>query len=413
VRISFLVEFSEWTSNGVAQGRSFERSHSRAGSRRALFVAACGVCILLRGAVAQEKEMATYSDRAAAAHAGEVAIISGKVVAVAKSRSGTTYLNFGDRFPAHTFSGVVLPRDEAKVGDVRQFEGKVISITGKITLAQDKKPQIVIRSADQIALGPGETPAKSAPPPAPEPAPSPPEQPAKAALQPSPAVRKIVLGAAWRSPTQTGELTRKDLARIFFGHGSANDETEGDASLRVYNDIPYLTPVGEAKRRLRLDGLTSSKTKVVCPGMPLDSFWFYAFDGVFPGGFDRLCLITDSADQVVSVQLVEDLSRERSLDFTDLSGYHTYNFVSYRVKGTGNLVIKHEVSNETPELFVVESTLIDPTDNENPTAKKGASKRSTKTPGRVPRTGKVLERSRWFVPKPVVNLILRCVENRG
>jgi hypothetical protein len=116
--------------------------------------------------------------------------------------------------------------------------------------------------------------------------------------------RRIVLGSAWSSPTQSGELTRKDLATIFSGRGKASESTEGDSSLLVYPDIPFLTPVPEAKKRLRLEGVNSSKTKIVCPGMPLDSFWSHAFDGVFVGGFDRLCLITDGADQVISVLLM-------------------------------------------------------------------------------------------------------------
>jgi hypothetical protein len=159
--------------------------------------------------------------------------------------------------------------------------------------------------------------------------------------------------------------------------------------------------------------VTSSKSKVACPGIPFDSFWVHVFAGVFVGGFDRLCLITDAADQVVSVQLVEDTSRQRTTEINDLSGYHTYNFVSYRVKGSGNLVIKHEVSGAAPGVVLVESALIDPNDDENlPPIKPAAPRTSGKNSSRPRRTGKVLERSRWFVPTAVVNLILRCAENR-
>src|SRR5436190_21369531 len=61
--------------------------------------------------MAQEKQLPKYPDAAAAEHAGEEAIVTGRVVAVAKSRGGTTYMNFGEVFPRQTFSGVVRVRD--------------------------------------------------------------------------------------------------------------------------------------------------------------------------------------------------------------------------------------------------------------------------------------------------------------
>jgi hypothetical protein len=384
-------------------------------ARRHVSLAGILFAMAALGATAQEKQLPKYSDAASAEHAGEEAIVTGRVVAVAKSKGGTTYLNFGDRFPRQTFSGVVLVRDEEKVGDVKKYENKTVSITGKIELSREKKPQIVIKSAAQISLEADPThadpataikPSSSAAPPAS--GNKSPAVPAKA----SASTRKIVLGSGWNSPAQSGELTRKDLATVFSGCGKASEATDGDPSIVVYPDISFLTSLPEVKKKLKLDGVTSSKSKVVCPGIPFDSFWMHVFAGVFVGGFDRLCLITDAADQVISVQLVEDTSRQRMVDVTDLAGYHTYNFVSYRVKGSGNLVIKHEVAGGGRGVVIVESALIDPNDDENLPPIKSAPKASAKTATRARRTGKVLERSRWFVPTAVVNLILRCAENR-
>ena len=63
-------------------------------------------------------------------------------------------------------------------------------------------------------------------------------------------------------------------------------------------------------------------------------------------------------------------------------------------------------------VVVVDSLLIDPTaaDPNAPRARTKPAK--TSTAARQPRTGKVLERSRWYVPKPLVNLILRASGNR-
>ncbi|MEQ1854545.1 MAG: hypothetical protein ABMA01_23495, partial [Chthoniobacteraceae bacterium] len=101
---------------------------------------------------------ASYPDSEAGKHAGEEATITGKVVAVSKSGKGTIYLNLGDRFPKQVFSGVILARDQEKVGDVHAYEGKTVAITGRIEL-WDQKPQIVIRTPDQIQLSePGAVP---------------------------------------------------------------------------------------------------------------------------------------------------------------------------------------------------------------------------------------------------------------
>ncbi len=368
---------------------------------------------------AQQKPTATYADGEAAAHAGEEATVTGKVVAVSKSAKGTLYLNFGDRFPRQTFSGVVLARDQEKVGDLKSYEGKSVALTGRIELSPDQKPQILISTPEQIKLAePGalavapsaSTPAAPMPAPiAAAPAIPVPVAPAVPAPKPAVAAKKIALAPNWNSPAQGGEMTRKDLAHLFGGHASASESSENDSPIVVYPEIPFLTPLGVAKKILKLEGASASTSKVTCPGLPLGSFSAQAYSGVFPGGFNRLFLITDNADQVVSVLLADENSRQRATDVTDALGYHTYNFITNRVKGSNDLIIKHEITAGAPAgVVVVDSALIDP----ETAPKTSASTRSTKSTARIPRTGKVLDRSRWYVPVPVVNLILRCVGNR-
>ncbi len=378
-----------------------------------------------------------YTETEAAKHVGEEATVTGKVVAVSKSGKGTTYLNFGDRFPRHVFSGVVLARDEAAAGDMKQYEGKTVAVTGRIDLSQDEKPQIMISKPEQIKLAEDAPPPPAAPAPMPAPAPPAatpvPQAPSapppvvnvappmpKAALPATPTVpevvKKIALAPNWNSPVQGGELTRKDLATIFGTQGSASTSTEGNPMIEVYPEVPFLLPLAQAKKRLNLESITPSKTKVACPGLPVGSFSAYGFAGIFPGGFNHLYLVTDNADQVVSVLTVDENSRQRTPELTDTGGFHTYNFINLRVKGTNDLIIKHVVATEAPAgVVIVDSMLVDPHDAENPPPKTGSKTGTSgsKTSGaRGPRTGKVMERSRWYVPQPVVNLILRCVSGR-
>ena len=207
-------------------------------------------------------------------------------------------------------------------------------------------------------------------------------------------------------------MVRKDLARLFGGAGTASEITTADTSVEVYPGVPFLTPLASARKTLNLDDVPSSKTQVSTPGFPQDSFSAHVFSGVFPGGFTRLSLITDSDDQVVSVLLVDSSSRSRVPNEPDTAGYHTFNFVTGGAKATGNLMIKHQIApgRAVAGVVVVDTLLIDPNDPEDQpprrTSKGGSSRTSTYS---RQKTGKVLERSRWFVPAPVVNLILRCV----
>jgi hypothetical protein len=84
---------------------------------------------------ASGQQAAVYSDTEAANHIGEEATVTGKVFGVSTSKTGTTYVNLGGSFPQHTFAGVIFVSKQSDVGDVKQYEGKDVSLTGRITLS--------------------------------------------------------------------------------------------------------------------------------------------------------------------------------------------------------------------------------------------------------------------------------------
>ena len=361
------------------------------------------------GAFAQQKP--AYTDAEAGKHVGEDATVTGKVINVSVIGSGTTFLNFGDRFPKNTFGGVIFAGKKDAVGDVKRYEGKEVAITGRIELDKSGKPQIVINTAEQIKLAGAANPAAPAPAPAtPMPAaasaPVPPAAPAPASAK---RASRIGLAAGWNANRPGGEKTRMDLAKLFGGSGSASETTEVDTSIEVYPGVPFLTPLASAKKTLHLEAARSSTAKISTPGLPRESLNATVFSGIFPGGFERLYLITDSADQVVSALLVDSGSRTRVPNETDSSGYTTYNFITGTAKASNNLVVKHEIApaSAAGKVVVVETMLFDPTDPEP--KQPGASTKGSYSKPAKPKTAKVLERSRWYVPAPVVNLILRCV----
>jgi hypothetical protein len=210
-------------------------------------------------------------------------------------------------------------------------------------------------------------------------------------------------------------MTRKDLAALFGSQITSGGGTEQDENIMLYPEVPYLTPLAAARRKLNLENTNPSRMKITTPGLPVGSLTANAFTGIFPGGYTTLTLVTDLSDQVVSVHLADDNPRQRSAEVTDTGGYHTYNFIAQRVKSAGQLVIKHEIAREGAPagVVVVDSLLIDP-GAPDPNAPPRTSTRSSKTfsAPHAPRTGKVLERSRWYVPKPLVSVILRASGNR-
>jgi len=85
----------------------------------------------------------------AARHIGDDACITGKVVAVNRSDSGTFFVNFCRDYRTCPFSIVVFSDDLRDVGDIRKLEGKKIEIHGHIQ-TYDGRPEIILKDIRQL-----------------------------------------------------------------------------------------------------------------------------------------------------------------------------------------------------------------------------------------------------------------------
>ena len=92
-----------------------------------------------------------YSDREAAAHAGEDATVVGTVVTVHRTASGNLYINFGADYPHQTFSGAVLNPQDPALLRLDALIGKRVGIKGPIHLYKGQA-EIVVKSIDQIRV---------------------------------------------------------------------------------------------------------------------------------------------------------------------------------------------------------------------------------------------------------------------
>lgn len=131
------------------------------------------------------------------------------------------------------------------------------------------------------------------------------------ASQPS-SVSSLVLSANWNTPMQGGSSTLQDLAQLFSAAAKPGTNLAADPAIQVYEGVPYLAPFQQALKALGITSRPPSKNMVACAGLPRESFFYYAADGNFGGHYNRMYAVVDKADQIVSVQLVDETPREQA-----------------------------------------------------------------------------------------------------
>ena len=92
----------------------------------------------------------TYDYTDAPAHIGERASVSGTLVKAYTSKTGTVFLDFCESYKSCPFSGVIFADDAKKFGDLSRYVGTTITLSGKISLYQNKA-EIVLSSPSQIS----------------------------------------------------------------------------------------------------------------------------------------------------------------------------------------------------------------------------------------------------------------------
>jgi hypothetical protein len=91
-----------------------------------------------------------YTAREAARHVGETATIMDKVDGTHRSNKGDILLNMGGTYPNQVFTASITARSASKFRNPQQYEGRIVAVSGKITLYRGK-PEIIITSLSQIS----------------------------------------------------------------------------------------------------------------------------------------------------------------------------------------------------------------------------------------------------------------------
>jgi exonuclease VII large subunit len=108
---------------------------------------ALGAAALAAPALALAQPVIAPDD--AKTHVGQTVTIEGPVGNVYTARSGMIFIDIGGRYPDNAFAAVIFSDDSGKFPDVRSLNGKVVDVTGAVSLYRGK-PEIILKTADQM-----------------------------------------------------------------------------------------------------------------------------------------------------------------------------------------------------------------------------------------------------------------------
>jgi hypothetical protein len=101
-------------------------------------------------ALASCQSTPTYKATEAARHVGETATVTDRVDGIQQLGKGNTFLNMGGKYPNQAFTAFIPSGSAAQFPQAQQYEGRIVSVSGKITLHKGK-PEIVVTSPAQIS----------------------------------------------------------------------------------------------------------------------------------------------------------------------------------------------------------------------------------------------------------------------
>jgi hypothetical protein len=215
---------------------------------------------------------------------------------------------------------------------------------------------------------------------------------------------------------QGGSATVNDLGRLFGSLAKPNVDLSAATEATLYEQITYLMPARQAIESLKLNVRVPSKVLIACPGLPRDSLYYYAIDGRFGGTYNRLYLMVDRADQVVSVELVDESPKLTGWHPHEDQGWHTYDFVNARTKALNTMRVEQHVAlwvtskfDESNDIYAF-APVISAKNANWKVARVDSALLSTDRYGAVK---SVKQNARWYVPRQIVELILICVQKSG
>ena len=192
-----------------------------------------------------------------------------------------------------------------------------------------------------------------------------------------------------------GNITQRELELLLSPHCQEGVDLAG-AGTKIYGGVSYLMDSEQAAAALGLGHAMPSRVLVTMPGFPRNSTYYIGYDGAFEGRFNRLYLVTDTANKLVAVQLVDE-HPNTSAGSAGSSGrtWNTYNFLSARLRASDAMRV-HATSKRDGRAIVIETRM-------------SQSVRQKKGRGSVNRYEEK-EHTKLFLPIPFARIILHCAQ---
>jgi hypothetical protein len=227
----------------------------------------------------------------------------------------------------------------------------------------------------------------------------PPIVPAKPAAAPSTTSGtqlQVSLQPGYDSRMQGGDISMRELQLLLSSHCSEGVDLSG-AGTKIYNSVTYLMDSEQAATNLGLAHSVPSRVPVAAPGFPKNSMYYVGYDGAFEGHFNRIYLLSDTANKVVAIQLVDEHPKGRWKSAAALAAatWSTYNFINARMRASDTARVQ-AVSKREGNIVVIDTQVFQ------------------RVRTRVGRTNvdryEEQENAKLLIPTPFARIILHCAK---
>ena len=207
---------------------------------------------------------------------------------------------------------------------------------------------------------------------------------------------QVSLQPGYDSRMQGGDISMRELQLLLSSHCSEAVDLSG-AGTKIYNGVTYLMDSEQAATSLGLAHSVPSRVPLATPGFPKNSMYYIGYDGAFEGHFNRLYLVTDVANKVVAIQLVDEhpKGRWKSAAALATATWSTYNFINARMRASDNMRVQ-AVSKRQGNVITIETQLYQRV--RTSVGKKNVDRYEEQ------------ENAKLFIPIPFARIILHCAQ---